>query len=303
MTNTEKAELQEEKLEAVEIESEADDHDDEGQEDERLADSRNEEEDGKREARRNERKRRREGQRFARDKTKEEMQWLIEQNKVLQQRLEAVEHHAISAQKGSLDQNYNQAQYNIRLAEQALAKAIEIGDGAKVPELLRQRDQAMAQATEITRVKNQFSQQPAPQNHAVKERAEKWASQHTWFNANGSDPDSIAAKAIDAGLTAEGYDPSTKKYWKELDRRLADRLPHRFADDDDSGYTGSQQTGRRGPPVGGTREISAPGSKKVFVSAERIQAMRDAGYWDDPVLRQRMLKRYQETDRELKSAR
>jgi len=303
MTNTEKAELQEEKLEAVEIESEADDHDDEGQEDERLADSRNEEEHGKREARRNERKRRREGQRFARDKTKEEMQWLIEQNKVLQQRLEAVEHHAISAQKGSLDQNYNQAQYNIRLAEQALAKAIEIGDGAKVPELLRQRDQAMAQATEITRVKNQFSQQPAPQNHAVKERAEKWASQHTWFNANGSDPDSIAAKAIDAGLTAEGYDPSTKKYWKELDRRLADRLPHRFADDDDSGYTGSQQTGRRGPPVGGTREISAPGSKKVFVSAERIQAMRDAGYWDDPVLRQRMLKRYQETDRELKSAR
>jgi hypothetical protein len=303
MNNTEKAELQEEKLEAVEIESEADDHDDEGQEDERLADSRNEEEDGKREARRNERKRRREGQRFARDKTKEEMQWLIEQNKTLQQRLEAVEHHAISAQKGSLDQNYNQAQYNIRLAEQALAKAIEIGDGAKVPELLRQRDQAMAQATEIARVKNQFSQQPAPQNQAVKERAEKWASQHTWFNANGNDSDSIAAKAIDAGLTAEGYDPSTKKYWKELDRRLADRLPHRFADDDDSDYTGSQQPGRRGPPVGGTREISAPGSKKVFVSAERIQAMRDAGYWDDPVLRQRMLKRYQETDRELKSAR
>ena len=305
MTSTEKAELQEEKLEAVEIESEADDHDNDAEdgEDQRLSDSRNEEEDGKREARRNERKRRREGQRFARDKTKEEMQWLIEQNKTLQQRLEAVEHHAISAQKGSLDQNYNQAMYAIRNAEAALAKAIEIGDGAKVPELLRQRDQAMAQATEINRVKTQFSQQPAPQNHAVKERAEKWASTHTWFNANGSDPDSIAAKAIDAGLTAEGYDPSTKKYWRELDRRLADRLPHRFADDDDSDYTATQQSGRRGPPVGGTREISAPGSKKVFVSAERIQAMKDAGYWDDPTLRQRMLKRYQETDRELKSAR
>ena len=304
MNSTEKAELQEEKFEAVEIENEADDHDeDDGQEDERLSESRNEEEDGKREARRNERKRRRETQRFARDKTKEEMQWLIEQNKTLQQRLEAVEHHAISAQKGSLDQNYNQAMHAIRNAEAALAKAIEIGDGAKVPELLRQRDQAMAQAAEINRVKTQFSQQPTPQNQVVKERAEKWASQHGWFNANGSDPDSIAAKAIDAGLTAEGYDPSTKKYWKELDRRLADRLPHRFADDDDSGYTETKKSGRQGPPVGGTREISAPGSKKVFVSAERIQAMKDAGYWDDPVLRQRMLKRYQETDRELKSAR
>ena len=305
MTSTEKAELQEEQLEAVEIESEADDHDTDAEdgEDERLSDSRNEEEDGKREARRNERKRRREGQRFARDKTKEEMQWLIEQNKTLQQRLEAVEHHAISAQKGSLDQNYNQAVYAIQKAENDLAKAIEIGDGAKVPELLRQRDQAMAQAAEINRVKNQFSQQPAPQKSEVAERANKWASQNSWFNANGSDPDSLAAKAIDAGLVAEGYDPASKKYWRELDRRIEARLPHRFADNEDSDYTGSQQTGRRGPPVGGTREMSAPGSKKIFVSAERIQAMRDAGYWDDPVLRQRMLKRYQETDRELKSAR
>ena len=304
MNSTEKAEMQEEKLIPVEVPEEADDHDEGHEEsDERLADSLNEEDQERREARRNERKRRRESQRFARDKTKEEMQWLMEQNKALQQRLEAVEHHAITAQKGSLDQNYNTALRTVQYAEQQLAKAIEIGDGAKVPELLRQRDQAMAQAAEINRVKNQFAQQPAPQKSEVAERANRWAARNSWFNANGSDPDSLAAKAIDAGLVAEGYDPSTKKYWKELDRRIEARLPHRFADDEDSDYTEPQQSGRRGPPVGGSREISAPGSKKVFVSAERIQALKDAGYWDDPVLRQRMLKRYQEADREMKSAR
>ena len=307
MNSTEKTEMQEEKLIPVEMPEEADDHEDhdEGHEetDERLSDSRNEEEEERREARRNERKRRRENQRFARDKTKEEMQWLMEQNRALQQRLEAVEQHAITAQRGSLDQNYNTALRTVQYAEQQLAKAIEIGDGAKVPELLRQRDQAMAQAAEINRVKNQFAQQPAPQNNEVTERAQRWAAENTWFNANGNDPDSVAAKAIDAGLVAEGFNPATKQYWKELDRRLAERLPHRFADDDDSDYTEPQQSGRRGPPVGGSREMSAPGSKKVFVSAERIQAMKDAGYWDDPVLRQRMLKRYQEVDRELKSAR
>lgn len=307
MNSTEKAEMQEEKLIPVEMPEEADDHQDhdEGHEeaDERLSDSLNEEEQERREARRNERKRRRESQRFARDKTKEEMQWLMEQNRALQQRLEAVEQHAITAQKGSLDQNYNAALRTVQYAEQQLAKAIEIGDGAKVPELLRQRDQAMAQAAEINRVKNQFAQAPAPQNNEVAERAQRWASKNSWFNANGSDPDSVAAKAIDAGLVAEGFNPATKKYWKELDRRLAERLPHRFADDEDSDYTEPQQPGRKSPPVGGSREISAPGSKKVFVSAERIQAMKDAGYWDDPVLRQRMLKRYQEVDRELKSAR
>ena len=304
MNSTEKAEMQEEKLIPVEVPEEADDHDEGHEEsDERLSDSLNEEDQERREARRNERKRRRENQRFARDKTKEEMQWLMEQNKALQQRLEAVEHHAINVQKGSLDQNYNQALYSVRKAEADLAKAIEIGDGAKFPELLRQRDQAMAQAAEINRVKSQFAQQPAPQNNEVTERAQRWASDNTWFNANSNDPDSVAAKAIDAGLVAEGFNPATRQYWKELDRRLADRLPHRFADDDDSDYTGTQQSGRRGPPVGGSREMSAPGTKKFNLTPERVTALKEAGYWDDPVALQRMLKRYQQADRDLKSAR
>ena len=304
MNSTEKAEIQEEeRLEAVEVPEEADDHEENDAEDERLSDSRNEEESEKREARRNERKRRRETQRFARDKSKEELQWLMEQNKALQQRLEAVESHALAAQKGSLDQNYNSALNSVRAAEQALAKAIEVGDGNRVPELLRQRDQAMAQATELNRMKNQFSNQAPAQNSIVKERAEEWAEKNRWFNANSNDPDSAAAKAIDAGLIAEGFDPSTKRYWNELDRRISERLPHRFADDEDSDYNPRERSGRRGPPVSGSREISSPGSRKVYLSPERVQAMKDAGYWDDPVLRQRMLKRYQETDRELKSAR
>ena len=301
MNSTEKAELQEEEhLEVVETPDEADEQDDD---DLRLSDSRNEEEKEKREARRNERKRRREGQRFARDKTKEEMQWLIEQNKVLQHRLEVVESHAIAAQKGSLDQNYNNALHAVRIAEASLSKAIEIGDGAKVPELLRQRDQAMSRAAEINRVKSQMANQPPAQNSQVKERAEKWAAKNSWFNANSNDPDSSAAKAIDAGLVAEGFDPSTKKYWKELDRRISERLPHRFADADDSDYTPNQRAGRRGPPVSGSREMTAPGSRKVYLSPERVNALKEAGYWDDPVQRQRMLKRFQIQDRELKSAR
>lgn len=304
MNSTEKAEFQEEEhIEIVEAPEEADDHDDFDEDDARLADSRNEEESEKREARRNERKRRRENQKFARDKSREELQFLLDQNKALQQRLEAVENHALASQKGSIDQNYNSALNSVRAAEQALAKAIEIGDGARVPELLRQRDQAMAQATELNRMKNQFSAAPAPQNREVKERAERWASKNSWFNANGTDPDSIAAKAIDSNLVAEGFDPSTKRYWKELDRRLADRLPHRFADDADSDYNPPERSGRRGPPVSGSREISSPGSRKVYLSPERVQALKDAGYWDDPIARQRMIKRYQETDRELKSAR
>jgi len=307
MNSTEKAEIQEEE-ELIPDEAPEDADDDE--DDVRLSDSRNEEEDERREARRNERKRRRENQRFARDKSKEELNFLMEQNRALQQRLAVVENHAIATHKGSLDQSYNQALHTVKQAEEALAKAIEIGNGAQVPQLLRARDQAMARAAEINRMKSravappqQDQQRTAPPDPEVRERAEEWAERNRWFNPNGDDPDSLAAKKIDAGLVAEGYDPASKRYWKELDRRLSQRLPHRFADDDDSGYSSGQRSGRRGPPVSGSREISSPSSRKVYLSPERVQAMKDAGYWDDPVLRQRMLKRYQETDRENYSAR
>jgi hypothetical protein len=311
MNSTEKAQAQEEEFEIIEgdapseeVEQQQVDNDD--QEDERLSDTNNEEEEARREAKRNERRRRKENQRYARDKTKEEMQWLIEQNRILQGRLEAVESHAFTAQKGTLEQNYQQASYAVSQAEQALAKAIELGDGARVPELLRQRDQAMAKVYEVNRARQGLEaapQQARPQAPSMVEmKARQWAADNSWFKADGSDTDSEVVRAIDAALTKEGLDPTSDAYWDELDNRISKYLPHRFAEEEDSGYSQSKG-GRKGPPVGGGREMSAPGSKKVYVSAERVQAMKEAGYWDDPVLRQRMLKRYAETDRELKSAR
>ena len=50
--------------------------------------------------------------------------------------------------------------------------------------------------------------------------------------------------------------------------------------------------------LGGKREhASASTRREVYVSPERKQAMMDAGYWEDPELRKRMLKRYAEADR------
>lgn len=286
-------------------------NDDDDQEDERLSDSLNADEDTRREQRRLDRRRRKESQKYARDRTREELQTLYQQNQHLQQRLQQLETQSLQAQKGSLDQNYNQALGGVQYAEQQLAKAIEIGDGARVPELLRQRDQALARAAEINRTRQQMNAPPAPAQQAVdpqvtavvQRRAMDWASDHDWFNPNGTDPDSMIAKAVDASLVAEGFDPTTKRYWSELDRRLAERLPHRFADNEDMGYTGEEtRPARRGPPVGGGRDI-APGKKKVFLSEARVNAIKEAGAWDDRVRRDAMIRRFQEWDRENNAAR
>lgn len=284
-------------------------HDDDNADD-RLSDTLNADEEDRREQRRLDRKRRKENQRYARDRTREELQNLHQQNQLLQQRLMQLENQSLQAQKGSLDQNYQQALGGVQYAEQQLAKAIEVGDGARVPELLRHRDQALARAAEINRTRQQMNA-PAPvapaqdpQTQAlVARRASDWAADNDWFNPNGNDPDSMIAKAVDASLVAEGLDPTTKRYWSELDRRLAERLPHRFAEEGDMGYTGEEnRPARRGPPVGGSRDM-APGKKKVFLSEARVNAIKEAGAWDDPQRRNEMIRRFQEWDRQNGAAR
>ena len=59
-----------------------------------------------------------------------------------------------------------------------------------------------------------------------------------------------------------------------------------------------KRVARGGPAVGSGKE-HAPAStrKEVYISPERKQAMMDHGVWDDPVLRQKYVKRYMEWDR------
>jgi hypothetical protein len=50
--------------------------------------------------------------------------------------------------------------------------------------------------------------------------------------------------------------------------------------------------------MGNTREHVPQSTKKeVYVTPDRKQAMIEAGYWDDPVKRNQMLKAYQAHDR------
>jgi hypothetical protein len=133
-----------------------------------------------------------------------------------------------------LDQNYSAALHQVSVAEQALAKAIETGNGAQVPELLRARDRAMAQAAEINRAK-QTAEAPRQQSmdSLALNRAKSWAAENNWFKPDGKDADSAVVKALDESLMAEGFNPATQEYWDELTDRASRYLPHRFAESDD----------------------------------------------------------------------
>lgn len=95
----------------------------------------------------------------------------------------------------------------------------------QVAAYLQQQEQAKEKAV-------QQAQQPQPQQQPQRAqpspRAEKWATDNPWFGQDRTL--TYAAWGIHQTLIEdEGVDPNTEEYYTELDRRLRDEFPKRFA--------------------------------------------------------------------------
>jgi hypothetical protein len=267
----------------------ASDEDDGDDEDEREA---------IRERRRQEKKERKERREKAIGRDKIELNFLRQRNDELERRMMAVETHTKQSSLSDIDRQINAAVYEAETAEQIIAKAVEAGNGDDVTKALRYRDQAVAKAQQLAQYKQQQQyqgQRQAPSiDKAIEHYASEFMSANTWYDPQGRDEDSAIVLTIDAKLAEEGYDPRTEEYWDELESRVERRLPEKFAKQKPAAR---KPTG--GPAVGSGRE-HAPSStrKEIYISPERKAAMQEAGVWDDPVLRQRYIKRYAEYDRQ-----
>jgi hypothetical protein len=183
-------------------------------------------------------------------------------------------------------------------AERIIAKAVEAGNGEDVAKALKFRDQAIAKANQLHQTKQQQEQQgqqrqQAPVDNAVAHYAKEFMEANDWYDPAGRDEDSAIVLAIDNKLAQEGFDPRTEEYWDELQTRVERRIPEKFAKQEKPVRKPSG-----GPAVGSGRE-HAPSStrKEIYISPERKSAMQEAGVWEDPVLRQRYIKRYAEYDK------
>jgi hypothetical protein len=274
----------------------ADEGDEEDEEDERLAGSEEEsEEDISTSTNRERRKKRREQHKRAREAKEREIELLRQQTLQLQQRLAAVEGHTQSATVSNLEAQIARTQSEIQQAERIIAKATEAGNGDDVVTAMRIRDAAIADYNKLSGVRQQFDRQrqqaAQPQvDPAVVGFAKQWLAANPWYDPNGGDSDSALTKSIDAQILREGFNPTSREYWEELTSRVADALG-------EDGETPQTKPKRRAPPTGNTREHAPMSTKReIYVTPERKQAMIEAGVWDDPVKRQRMLKAYQSYD-------
>lgn len=292
--------------EAQEDDAQADEHEDDqddDDEDERTGVSEDDSEDeivDKNKKVREQRTKRRQLQKQAKERSQRELEFLRQQNAAMEARLRAVEGNTLSQQAQTIDQQYQRALYEAQQAETIIARAVEAGNGDDVSVALRLRDEAKERAQQLGYAKQQAEQyaQQAAQPQAdprVVDYAKQWLDANPWYNPQGRDEDSAVTKAIDNALAAEGWNPSSEEYWHELTRRVASRI----GDDGAPAARNQAAPRRKAPPTGTTREHAPVSTKnEVVVTAERKQAMIDAGVWDDPVARTRYLKAYQAYDRE-----
>ena len=207
----------------------------------------------------------------------------------IQRRNNSSELAQLQQAKQQISNAYNHFKEQIKVATEA-ADGATVADATEKMMLARQR---YSQLENIERAYTQQQQAPGPLDPRLQQHAEKWMGANKWYDPSGKDEDSAIMLTVDNRMAQEGWNPTTPEYWNELSKRGKKFLPHRF-------------NVRTAPPparsvVGGSgRESSAgSGAQKGFrLSPERVQAIKDAGMWNDAEKRAAMIKSFRKFDKE-----
>ena len=254
-----------------------------------------------RQARREERKLKKELQKQREVSAKHKISALEKRNEELARRLAAVENTAASYQFAQIDKAIEDEATRVEYAKMKMVEAAQAGDVNAQMEYLEQLTDAKDRLKQAEHYKKQqLETAKAPKQNVPNEAAEEvqrlaksWSKKNSWFDPQARDTDSRIAKVIDQELATEGWDPADPEYWEELDSRLSARLPHR--------YTAKGGSTRRSGPTASSRVASTtakPGT--ITLSRERVQAIKEAGAWDDVERRNKMIRAYAQYDRENK---
>lgn len=261
-----------------------------------------------RERRRQEKEDRKRRQREAIARRDREIQGLKGQISELSSQVTHLANRTTGSDMARVDAAIEAAGQEIEISSTAMEEAAKAGDWKIHREAQDSWYSARRKQEELTAFKRQVTsgqqREAAATGGAVRRaqphpdlmrHAKEWMGNNTWYDPNLGNEDSRIAHVIDQGMAAEGYDPRTPEYWDELTDRLRERLPKRYA----AGGNGGGGNGRDRQITGsGSGRESPGGSARVTISKERIDSMREAGIdWDDPKVRARMIKRFQEADK------
>jgi len=234
------------------------------------------------------------------------LQALQRENEEFKRRLGQLERNTKAEQLTRIDKGIEDAQVRLEYAKMKLAEATQNQDGQAMVEAQTLWQAAQDEAKQLAYLRKEQEKElnrpaapPAP-DPRVQRNAAAWLAKNPWYDPGTNDPDSRIAKRIDVSMSNEGWDPTDPDYWDELDARLQKELPHRYNDSNDD----EPRDVRRPRNVVGSsgREASAAygGTNRTqfVLSPDRVRAMKEAGAWDNPERKAKMIKNFMKYDRE-----
>jgi len=234
------------------------------------------------------------------------LDFLSRQNQELLERLSVLEKKSHGSDLARLNKAMEDQHNRILFAKQKIAEATRDGNGELLTSAQEMWFEARRQFEALESVKKKATAQPrqrtiqAP-DPELQRHASSWMENNQWYDPNGRDPDSRVALTIDQAMAEEGWNPKTPQYWEELDNRLQKYLPHRYTGEADERPT---QKRPRNFVTGSGRESASSsviGKNQFALTREQVQAMKDAGMWDDPDKRAKMIRRYALEAKQLRS--
>jgi len=226
-------------------------------------------------------------------------------NDELEARMRRQEQRGVSADVAQVDRAIQAAEAARDHAKRIIADATARGDGTAVVEAQEQFYEARQALEELGRIKEHVHRAtkvpPQPKmDPMVQNQVADWQKRHAWYDVRGRDTDSRIVLSLDNEISAEGFDPRSPEYWDELENRCKKYLPHRFRSGNNTG--GQQRTDGRTKPrtvvQGRGNGGGAAGDGGFKLSKERVEALKEAGIWDDPERRKKAISKYREYDRQ-----
>jgi hypothetical protein len=234
------------------------------------------------------------------------LDFLSRQNQELLERLSVLEKKSHGSDLARLNKAMEDQANRTIFAKEKMAEAIKTGNGELHASAQEMWFEARRQFEALDAVKKKATAQPrqrtiqAP-DPQLQRHASTWMENNQWYDPNGRDPDSKVALTIDQAMAEEGWNPKTPQYWDELDNRLQKYLPHRYTGEADERPV---QRRPRNFVTGSGRESassSSLGKNQFALTRDQVQAMKDAGMWDDPERRAKMIRRYALEAKQLRS--
>ena len=223
---------------------------------------------------------------------------LQKQNDELVQRLAAIEKRSHANDVEKVDRALQDENLRMQYAKSKVSEAASSNDGealTKAQEMWFDSQKKIDALKKLRQFATQEKQPPIDQKIVI--QTQEWLKRNTWYDPDAKDTDSKIAKQIDEAITQEGFDPRTAEYWDELDDRLQKYLPHRY------NKKSSNSTSRpRSMQTSAGRESYSGDRRSFTLSAEQVRAMKEAGMWDDPEKRNKMIKRYAQESRKYNDA-